>query len=147
MAAEIEIVERLPSVEEYQDLRREAGWPEVADEAVRRGFEGGLYGLVVLKGGRVIGCGRVVGDGGMYFYLQDIIVRPEYQGQGVGRAIMDRLMDFIAGQAGRGSQIGLLAAAGKAGFYERWGFSVRTPERPGMDLVWSGGPGEAEERE
>ncbi|MCR5501527.1 MAG: GNAT family N-acetyltransferase [Lachnospiraceae bacterium] len=31
----------------------------------------------------VVGMGRLVGDGVMYWYLQEIVVLPEYQGRGI----------------------------------------------------------------
>jgi ribosomal protein S18 acetylase RimI-like enzyme len=43
----------------------------------------------------VVGCGRVVGDGGLHFYLADIIVRPEYQRQGIGTRIVAALTRFV----------------------------------------------------
>jgi GNAT superfamily N-acetyltransferase len=69
--------------------------------------------------------GRLVGDGAMYWYLQDIIVQPEYQGQGIGRMIVNRLLEYIKENAMPGTkiEIGLTAVKGKEPFYEIFGFS------------------------
>jgi GNAT superfamily N-acetyltransferase len=56
----------------------------------------------------VVGCGRIVGGDGINFYIQDLIIRPEYQHRGMGTQIMKKLMDYI----GRHAQIGLMAAEG-----------------------------------
>ena len=40
--------------------------------------------------GEVIAMGRIVGDGAIYFYIQDLVVSPDVQGQGIGTAIMAR---------------------------------------------------------
>ena len=75
----------------------------------------------------------MVGDGGIYFYLQDLIVLPPaHQGSGLGRLIMDTLLDFISSRAGQGSFIGLMAAQGAAGFYHKLGFQERPAGAPGM---------------
>lgn len=136
MPNELHIVERPPSVKEYQYLRKVVGWPEVDERVVAAGLANALYSVCLLDGDRVVGCGRVVGDGGIYFYLQDVIVAPEHQGKGHGRSLTEALMRYIAGHAGAHSFVGLMAAEGVAPFYERFGFSERPPGRPGMFLMW-----------
>jgi ribosomal protein S18 acetylase RimI-like enzyme len=84
----------------------------------------------------VIGHGRVVGDGGLYFHIQDVIVLPEYQGHGVGRAMMDAIMAYLGRAAKASAFIGLTAAGGKAGFYRRYGFNERAGDAPGMFTRW-----------
>ncbi|GER89902.1 hypothetical protein KDW_40640 [Dictyobacter vulcani] len=86
----------------------------------------------------MIGCGRVIGDGGLCFYVQDIIVLPGYQGQGLGRRIMEKIMDYLRENAHPGGFVGLMAAKGAAGFYLKYGFLERpTPDYgPGMILFW-----------
>ncbi|HVP13447.1 MAG TPA: GNAT family N-acetyltransferase [Phycisphaerae bacterium] len=138
MTAGFEIVERAPTVEEYQMLRREVGWPEVETAVVGRGLAASLYSVCLLHDGEVVGCGRVVGDGGIYLYIQDIIVLPAYQRQGWGRRIMEAMMAYVASKAGRNTFVGLNAAEGVAPFYYRYGFAERPPGRPGMFRIWSG---------
>lgn len=130
-----ELVERPPTVAEYQRLRASAGWYAVTDEAAQRGLDSALYSVCAVQDEEVIGCGRVVGDGGMYFYLQDVIVLPAWQGRGVGTAITRALLEQVVELGGNGSFAGLMAAEGKAGFYERFGFKPRPPGKPGMDKV------------
>jgi GNAT superfamily N-acetyltransferase len=133
-----EAVEREPTVGEYQRLRRAVGWSEVADEGVEVGLKNALYSVVLLYDKQPIGCGRVVGDRGIYFYVQDIIVLPEYQGLGLGRLIMDKVMDYLKRNAKQGAFIGLMAAKGVALFYERYGFEARPDDAPGMAMKWGG---------
>lgn len=68
--------------------------------------------------------GRLVGDGVMYWYLQEIIVLPEYQGKGIGKSIVNRLIEYIKNTAIPGTkiEIGLTAVKGKEPFYEKLGF-------------------------
>lgn len=129
------LIERAPTLEEYRRLRAAVGWDYGEPEAQERGLRGGLYSVCVVHEGAVVGCGRVVGDGGIYYHVQDIIVLPKYQGQGLGKRIMEAVMGYLDGHAQRGAFIALLATAGKAPFYERFGFVVRPPERPGMWFI------------
>jgi Acetyltransferase (GNAT) family. len=43
----------------------------------------------------IIGFGRVIGDGGIYLYIQDVIVLPEFQGQGIRKYIMNAIKDYL----------------------------------------------------
>lgn len=37
----------------------------------------------------LLGMARVIGDGGLFYYIQDVIFIPEYQRQGIGTQLMD----------------------------------------------------------
>ena len=135
-AAQYRFEQALPAVSDYQRLRAAVGWSEQAPEAVAEGLPRSLHSLCVYRGQELVGYGRIVGDGGVYFYIQDIVVLPEHQGQGLGHGIMKRMMVYLSEQAHPESFIGLMAAKGAAGFYERYGFAERPPDRPGMFLIW-----------
>lgn len=128
--------ERAPTVEEYQRLRDAVRWPRVDPEATRIGLCNALYSVVVKHKDCVIGCGRVVGDRGIYFYIQDVIVLPEYQRKGLGRGIMEAVISYIDSQGKTNSFVGLMAAEGAAGFYEKYGFETRLRDKPGMVRMW-----------
>lgn len=130
---------RPPTVQELRALNEAVGWTDLPgdDAAVARGLEASLFGVVLLDAaGETVGCARVVGDGGVYFYVQDIIVVPAHQGQGLGDLLLDEVLAYLGRVAGAGAFVGLMAAEGKAGFYARRGFAVRPQEGPGMSLSW-----------
>lgn len=79
-----------------------------------------------VKDGKLIGMGRLVGDGAMYWYLQEIIVLPEYQGLGIGTMIVEHLVDYAVknSSTGKFTTIGGVSAKGKEGFYQKLGFDV-----------------------
>jgi GNAT superfamily N-acetyltransferase len=131
----VELVVRPPTVDEYQTLRRSTGWTMQPDEAVRQGLDKALYSVCALVSGRVVGCARVVGDGALYFYIQDLIVLREHQGRGIGRMMMDRVMAWLDVNAGPDAFIGLMVAKGYSPFYDRYGFQPRPGNAPGMYLV------------
>jgi GNAT superfamily N-acetyltransferase len=81
---------------------------------------------------------RIVGDGGMVFYIQDVIVIPEYQQQGIGARMMEKIMNYIRAYASINSVIGLMAAKGVEPFYEKFGFVARPNDRygSGMTIFW-----------
>ena len=128
------IIERSPTVEEFLALREAVGWGDADPKATARGLSGALHSVCVLDGDRVVGCGRVIGDGGLAFYLQDIIVHPDHQGRGLGERITQRLMEHVLSAARRGSFVGLMAAEGVGEFYEKFGFARRPADAPGMGM-------------
>lgn len=46
----------------------------------------GLFRVTAFCEGKAVGMGRLVGDGSMYWYIQDMAVLPEYQGRGIEKA-------------------------------------------------------------
>lgn len=133
---EFTLVERAPTVEEFHELHEAVGWGSPDADATRRGLEGALYSVCLMRSDEIIGCGRIVGDGGIYFYIQDIVVRPGFQGQGLGTRIMDAIMTWLNANVTPGAVIGLMAARGVAGWYEKYGFQRRPDAAPGMMRIW-----------
>ncbi|GEM44372.1 GNAT family N-acetyltransferase [Deinococcus cellulosilyticus] len=116
--------ERVPTVEEYSFLCTAVGWQNVMNfEAAHSALPASLYAVVVHdEQGKIAGMARVVGDGFIYFYIQDVVIHPEFQGQGLGQALLQRVMDWIQGHAPEKAFIGLFSAQGKEDFYRRFGF-------------------------
>jgi GNAT superfamily N-acetyltransferase len=133
--SEYQIIQRVATVEEYTSLRESVGWPTMAHQPVNKGLGNALFSVCAMQNDKVIGCGRVVGDGSIYFYVQDIIVHPDHQGKGVGKSIMDAIMNYIHSVAEEGAFIGLMAAVDVDKFYQRYGFSTRPQNSPGMYMV------------
>jgi len=127
---------RQPTVNEYSYLRELVGWGVPVKEATEVSIEQSLFSVCLEREGEIIGLGRIVGDGGLYFYVQDIIVKPEYRGLGYSRIIMDEVMKFIKVNAKKGSFVGLFAAKGTEGLYEKYGFVIRPNEIFGAGMFY-----------
>ena len=130
------LIKRKPTVDELKRLHTSVGWHNIDDDGIQISLKNTLFSIVARHKDETIGLGRVIGDGAMYFYIQDIIVIPEHQGKGVGRMIMDAVMDYVNENARDHSFVGLMSAKDKAGFYEKYGFKVRGNDRPGMEIWW-----------
>ena len=76
--------------EEVLEIYKSVGWTIYASdpEKLRRAFENSLYILGAYDGDTLVGILRAVGDGETVVFLQDILVRPDKQGQGIGRKLM-----------------------------------------------------------
>ena len=83
---------------------------------------------------KLVAIGRVMGDGAMYYYIQDVVVRPTHQGLGLGNQIMQQIEKYLLENASKNAAIGLFAAKGKEGFYQKYGYLVRDGQKLGQAL-------------
>ena len=102
--------------------------------AAERGLPGTLFAVCVREGERLIGMGRVVGDGGLNYDIVDMAVHPEFQRRGIGYQIMELLMRYIHGHAPDSAYVSLLADDGAPALYEKFGFEFTAPRTVGMAL-------------
>ena len=111
--------------EEYIALRDSVGWYNLAEEQVSKSIKNSIYDIVVEDNGQTIAMGRLIGDG-IYYIIADIVVKPEYQGKGVGSKIIDKLLTYVDTNTpiGGRSSVQLIAEKGKEEFYIKKGFKL-----------------------
>lgn len=133
------IIERVPTVEEYIKLRSAVGWAIPNKESIQKGLSNSLYTVCVEFEGKIIGTGRVIGDGALAYYIQDVIVLPEFQNRGIGSLIMDSIMHYLKKNCTPNTVVGLMAAKDVSPFYQKYGFIPRPDDKhgPGMFIRWS----------
>ena len=113
------------SVETFQSLRAGTGWGVPEAEACRTAIDNSLLSLTAYAGTAPVGMVRVVGDGVLNAYVQDLIVEEDCRGKGVGRHLMDAALANLAESCPSSLSIGLVSAHGMDGFYEALGFRSR----------------------
>lgn len=62
-------------------------------EKLSRAFEQSLYLLGAFEEGNLVGFVRCIGDSEYILYVQDLIVKPSYYRQGIGKALMARVAE------------------------------------------------------
>lgn len=125
------------TVSEYQTLRNSTSWPVIENDTVEKALHNDLFTICVLDDKKIIGMGRLIGDGAIYFYIQDVIVLPEYQNMNVGNSIMAEIEKYLSENAPKNAFIGLMAASGVEEFYTRFNYLKRPEDRPGMYKIIS----------
>lgn len=123
-----------PGVDDYRRLRVAAGLSPKTAEAAARGLPNTLFGVVIRKGDRAVGMGRVVGDGGLCLLVVDIAVEPAHQGQGLGKAIMSALMEHVRRTSPESAHVTLIADGEAHRLYAQYGFEATAPASIGMAL-------------
>jgi GNAT superfamily N-acetyltransferase len=131
--------ENLPSPADYHQLFETTGWNQSyradADE-LYRAISTSWYTLSAYRNDKLVGFGRVISDGILYALICDLIVRPSCQGQGIGSALLKKLIARCRRQSVR--VIWLFSATGKSAFYKNFGFSERPADAPGMQMLATG---------
>ncbi|WP_417118428.1 GNAT family N-acetyltransferase [Olsenella phocaeensis] len=90
-------------IREYTDYREDeilplydaVGWTAYTRDpaALRNGFVHSLLVLAAYEGDELLGVIRAVGDGFTIVFIQDVLVYPERQRQGVGTALVEAVLD------------------------------------------------------
>jgi ribosomal protein S18 acetylase RimI-like enzyme len=68
-------------------------------------------------------------------YIQDIIVKPEYQRLGIGTIIMNEIIKYIIEEYPQGTMVCLMAAKGIENYYKKFGFIERPNEVYGAGMI------------
>ena len=86
---------------------------------------------------KLIGMGRIVGDGAVICYIQDLVVIPGYQKFGIGGNLLDRCVSYVESITLEGTEmmLALMCAKGRERFYEACGFTARPTENLGPGMI------------
>lgn len=133
----IVLLENRLTAEQFCNLQEAVGFGRPNYEQVEKAIENSIYSISVNVYSEVVGMGRLVGDGARIFYIQDVFVKPEYQGKGIGKLIIEKLLEYIKsnGLINSNIMVGLMAAKGKEEFYQKLGFRIRPNEKEGNGMM------------
>lgn len=128
---------RMPTVEEYNYLRKLAEWPLFEETRVRKAFANSLCGVCIVDSNNnsIAGMGRIAGDDAIYLHILDVIVHPGYQRKGIGKMIVTELMKYADKVSGKNMQVGLMASKDREPFYMDLGFMVRPNDKQGAGMM------------
>ena len=124
------------SIEDYNDLRASVDFITIRPNRAHTALDNSLFTVVAVKENQPVGMARVVGDGGYVYFICDVIVRPSYQSQGLGRRIIEQVLSWLECQVDEGETImvNLMSAMNKEPFYEKLGFHKRPFDNHGSGM-------------
>lgn len=128
------VIAGTPDVETYRRLRRVSGLSEKTAEAAARGLPNTIHAVTVELNGRTVGMGRIIGDGGCFYQITDMAVEPAHQGRGLGKAIMQALVQYLRVNAPPSAYVSLIADGPAKHLYAKFGFEDTAPASIGMAL-------------
>lgn len=108
-------------------LYRQAGWWQMDDnpqylEMIKQIVANSFCFVIAQKGTEIVGMGRAISDGISDAYIQDVTVRQDLRGKGIGKGIMHTLLTNL--KANGLQWIGLISEPGYEKFYGNMGFKV-----------------------
>lgn len=83
-------------------------------------FSNSMFKCFVYVDKTLIGVGRALADGLDCSYICDVAIHPDYQGKGLGKGIVNKLIELSKGH----NKIILYANPGKEQFYSKLGFDI-----------------------
>ncbi len=124
-------------VQDYLMVRSKVGWITLLEKQAKTALEHSICTIGAYENDQLIGMGRIVGDGAVICYIQDLIVVPEYQSKGVGSMILEHLVEYVKCIQKENSQmmLCLMCAKGREEFYEKHGFIARPTESLGPGMI------------
>ena len=124
-------------MEDYLRIRSQVGWIELGKEQAAKALTNSLYIVGAYDNDNLVGMGRIVGDGAVICYIQDLIVVPDSQHLGVGSMVLETLVkhvkSFCIGESKM--MLCLMCAKGREKFYEKHGFIARPTDNLGPGMI------------
>ena len=136
----ISIKENVNSIEEFNYLYDAVGWGSYDEKVSEKALANTMYSVSVYDDDKIIGYGRIIGDGICFLYIHDVMVIPKYQNKKVGSQIMNKLLEKVnlIKRENPYVRVYLGASKGKEKFYERFGFITREDANLGSGMILDG---------
>ena len=137
----MKILENIDNVKEFNELYDAVGWGSYEEEISKKALSNNIYSVSIYDNNNIIGYGRIIGDGIVFLYIHDIMVKPEYQGKGIGKTIMNKLLAKIheLQKVNPDLRTYLGASKGKEEFYKKCGFITREGANLGAGMILDNG--------
>ncbi len=104
--------------QELSNLYRLAPLGDKPPALLQTVFGNSLFKCFVYEGSALVAAGRALADGADCSYICDIAVVPSHQGTGLGKQVVQHLVDASRGH----KKIILYAVPGREPFYRKFGF-------------------------
>lgn len=131
-------MEGLPTPQVYHDLRKLAGMTPPPLEAVPKALENSFVAVLAYETKGMlddstpspdqnpVAMGHLVGDKSLFLILCDVAVHPEHQRRGLGKHIMQALVDYVDAHAPQ-AYVSLVAEPAAQKLYPQYGFKDVQP--------------------
>lgn len=128
----IQLVYEAPAAQDYVSLRLRSGMGNKDLKRSQTALENSLFTVSLYDEEKLVGFGRVVGDGGITYIVSDIMVDPEYRRRGFADRIMEAIDGYFAENTYEDSYICLIANRPADLLYHKHRFEYLPEERCGM---------------
>ena len=132
-----EIKTNVLTAEVFLTLYASVGWETPCEAQVRAALQNSLATFTAFEEGTPVGMARLIGDGGMSFYIKDFAVLQSHRSKGIGAGLICALERYIRGIVVPGWAVSLELISTKEAvpFYKRMGFEERPCEWDGPGMM------------
>ena len=133
----IKITYNTLTAKEWAYLRASVSWSIHSEKDFLIAIKNSVLTISVYYDNKLVGMARIMGDNKLSFFIQDVIVLPDFQNMGIGTLIVNSLLNYIYSHAAPHAVVNLMASKGKESFYEKFGFTKRNGIQKGfgMELI------------
>ncbi|BCN30878.1 GNAT family N-acetyltransferase [Anaeromicropila herbilytica] len=128
----IQIVYEIPTAQDYVSLRLRSGMGNKDLKRSQIALENSLYTVSLYDKEKLIGFGRIVGDGGITYVVSDIMVDSEYQRKGYAEQIMKSIDGYFEENTYDDSYVCLIANQPADLLYHKHQFEYLPENKCGM---------------
>lgn len=122
----VKIIERKPTPEEFVSLSKAVGWGDsYSHMQLQNHLTTPAFGAVALDehSGKTIGCVLLITDHSSFYYIKDLIVRPDWQRRKIGTALMHTVTRWVDKHIAPNALVSLITGENLESFYRRFGFA------------------------
>lgn len=133
----IELRENILDTDTYLKLRESVHWKKLSLNQAENAIKRSLFTVVAYMDGEPVGMGRIVGDGVVIDYIQDLVVKPDVQKSGIGKLVLKRLIEYVKETKEPDTEIMLclMCAKGREEFYKKFDFIARPTDTLGPGMI------------
>ncbi len=128
----MQLVYEVPTAQDYVSLRLRSGMGSKNLMRSQIALKNSLFAVSIYDKEKLIGFGRVVGDGGITYVVSDIMVDPEYQRKGFAEEIMKAVDRYFEENTQEDSYICLIANHPADLLYQKHQFDYLPENKCGM---------------
>jgi len=128
----IQVVYGAPSADDYVSLRLRSGMGNKDLKRSEIALKNSLFIVALYDEEKLIGFGRVVGDGGITYVVSDIMVDKDYQRRGLAEQIMKAIDGYFEENTHEDSYICLIANHPADILYNKHKFEYLPENKYGM---------------
>ena len=124
-------------VDTYLYLRQQVNWKALTYNQANRAIKNSMYIMTVYEADKPIAMGRIVGDGSVVSYIQDLIVIPSAQGEKIGSKLLEKLIEYVESITEEDTEmmLCLMCAKGRENFYKHHNFIERPTNNLGPGMI------------
>ena len=79
----------------FLELYTSVGWEAPVIQQVQQALKNTIATFTAYENNHPVGMVRLIGDGGMSFYIKDFAVIPSFQSQGAGTILIESIEKYI----------------------------------------------------